>query len=92
MTPSPYFPEMDDELFAHSRRRTAESMVATLGTHSHVLVMAEDERRAMLDRVRAYLRDNPETGHGGEFDLPMLTMAVRGVRAAVRTSACPRRR
>ena len=84
MTPSPYFPEMDDELFPHSRRRTAESMVAALGTHSHILVMSDDERRVVLDRVRAYLRDDPETGHGGEFDLPMLIMAVRGIRAATR--------
>ena len=58
-------------------------MVANLATHSHILVLPEDERRAVLDRVLAYLRDNAATGDR-EFDLPMLTMAVRGVKAATR--------
>lgn len=83
LTPSPHFPHMDYELFTHSQRRTAESMVANLATHSHILVLPEDERRAVLDRVLAYLRDDAATGDR-EFDLPMLTMAVRGVKAATR--------
>jgi SAM-dependent methyltransferase len=81
LTPSPHFPHLEHELFPHTQRRTAESMVANLATHSHVLIMAEDERRELLHRARAYLRDTPAT-RNGEFDLPMLTMSVRGLKAA----------
>jgi hypothetical protein len=36
LEPSADFPEPEHATFPHSRRRTAESLAATLGTHSHV--------------------------------------------------------
>ncbi|KDN80824.1 class I SAM-dependent methyltransferase [Kitasatospora cheerisanensis] len=65
--------------FPHGQRRTAESLVATLGTRAGLLVMPADEREARLARARAYLAGRAETADG-EFDLPMLTGVLRARR------------
>lgn len=65
--------------FGHAHRRTAESMVATIETRSHVLVLDHDERARLLARVRAYLRSRPETA-SGEFDVPIITTVLRAGR------------
>jgi SAM-dependent methyltransferase len=62
--------------FAHSQLRTADSLVATLATRAGMLVMPEPERRAALDRIRAFLASRPETA-AGEFTLPLLTGVLR---------------
>jgi SAM-dependent methyltransferase len=64
--------------FPHGQPRDADSLVATLATRAGMLVMPEQERAAVLHRIRAFLVDRPETAHG-EFLLPMLT-AVHRVR------------
>jgi SAM-dependent methyltransferase len=66
--------------FGNSQRRTAASLVATIGTHSRLLVMEPAERDRVLSQVRDYLAARPETS-GGEFELPMVTSAIRAVRA-----------
>jgi SAM-dependent methyltransferase len=65
--------------FGNPQRRTADSLLATLGTHSQVLVMAPAERDRVLGQVRAYLASRPETS-AGEFDYPMVTAVLRSVR------------
>jgi len=65
--------------FGHGQPRTAESLAATIATHSKLLVMPVDERDRVLARVRGYLAARPETSDG-EFTLPMVTAAVRSVR------------
>jgi SAM-dependent methyltransferase len=62
--------------FPHGQRRTADSLVATLGTRAGMLVMPEPEREARLARIRDYLASRPETAQG-EFTLPMLTCVLR---------------
>lgn len=62
--------------FPHEHRRTADSLVATLATRAGVLVMGEQERAALLGRIRAFLYRCPETATG-EFPLPMLTAVLR---------------
>ena len=62
--------------FGHGQARTADSLLATIGTHSHLLVMEEAERARLLARIRDFLRTRPETSHG-EFTLPMVTVALR---------------
>ena len=62
--------------FGHGQVRTADSLLATIGTHSHLLVMDEAERAGLLARVRDFLRSQPETAHG-EFTLPMVTVVLR---------------
>jgi SAM-dependent methyltransferase len=65
--------------FEHWQLRTADSLVATMATHSHLLVMAADERAKVLARAAEYLRSCPETA-AGEFRLPMVTAVLRLVR------------
>ena len=62
--------------FGHGQVRTADSLQATIGTHSHLLVLDEAERAALLARVHDFLANRPETSHG-EFTLPMVTVALR---------------
>ncbi len=62
--------------FEHGQRRTADSLVATLGTKAGMLVMPERQREATLARIRAYLASRPEAA-SGEFTLPMLTVVLR---------------
>ena len=73
------FEPMDDEVFPHSQRRTAESMAATIATHSYILIMPEKERNELLAEIVAYLRGTPETASGA-FDLPIVTAVIRAVR------------
>ncbi len=72
----PPFGRPERALFDHAQRRTAESLTATIATHSHVLVLPEDERAELLAGVRGYLASLPHTA-GGEFDLPLVTLALR---------------
>jgi SAM-dependent methyltransferase len=65
--------------FGHGQVRTADSLLATIGTHSRLLVMDEAERVALLARVGDFLRSQPETAHG-EFTLPMVTVGLRARR------------
>ncbi|MFB9660136.1 class I SAM-dependent methyltransferase [Glycomyces mayteni] len=67
-------PEQAD--FPHGQRRTAESLVATLGTRAGMLVMPDSEREATLGRIRAFLATRAETADG-EFTLPMRTAVLR---------------
>jgi hypothetical protein len=77
---SPAFPSIESAEFAHSQLRTAESMTATIGTHSGLLILPEPERAALTARILAYLRSMPDTVHG-EFEMPIVTTAMRAVRA-----------
>ncbi|WP_344891607.1 class I SAM-dependent methyltransferase [Actinomadura meridiana] len=74
-----WFPGFERADFPHAQRRTAESMAATVGTHSRVLVLDDAERAAVMARLLGYLRATPETE--GEFDLPIVTLTVRARRA-----------
>jgi ubiquinone/menaquinone biosynthesis C-methylase UbiE len=66
--------------FDHGQARTADSLLATIATHSNFLVMEETERATLLAEVRDFLHARPETS-GGEFVLPMITVAARAVRS-----------
>lgn len=75
-----WFPLFERAEFPHAQRRTAESMAATIGTHSHMLVLDEAERAEVSERIVEFLRTTPETAEG-EFDLPIVTLAARALRA-----------
>ncbi len=62
--------------FGHGQARTADTLLATIATHSHLLVMDKAEREGLLARVRDFLHTRPETS-GGEFMLPMVTVVLR---------------
>jgi SAM-dependent methyltransferase len=65
--------------FEHGQRRTADSLLATIATHSNFLVMDEPGRTQLLDEVRDFLHARPETS-AGEFVLPMVTAVLRATR------------
>ena len=65
------------------RAETARMHLPKAGaTRAGMLVMSEDEREALLGRIRDYLAGRPETARG-EFTLPMLTCVLRVRRAVV---------
>ena len=65
--------------FAHGQRRTADSLVATIATHSNLLVLEEPDRTRLLAGVREFLNARPQTA-AGEFVLPMVTTVLRTIR------------
>jgi len=79
LPPTPYFGEVELAEFPHAQRRTAESLTATVGTHSHVLILPDDERAKVLGTVLGYLKETPETAEG-DFDLPIVTRTGRMIR------------
>lgn len=72
----PAFLPFEEGTFDHAHRRTADSLTATIGTHSHTIVISPEERTAVLDRIRGYLGSRPETA-SGEFELPIRTLVYR---------------
>ncbi|MEV0680818.1 methyltransferase domain-containing protein [Actinosynnema sp. NPDC050436] len=62
--------------FPHAHRRTAESLVTMISTHSHTLVIPAQEREHLLAGLLTYLKNTPETANG-EFDFPLTTEAAR---------------
>jgi len=79
--PHPAFSEPQSADFAHRQRRTAASLLATIATHSHMLVLEAAEREAAERRISDYLLSRPETAQG-EFDLQLVTRVQRCERAA----------
>ena len=65
--------------FEHGQVRTADSLLATIATYSHLLVMDEAERSGLLAQVQDFLRTRPETS-SGEFTLPIVTVVLRALR------------
>lgn len=73
------FEPFEKERFEHKQPRTAETLVETIATHSHLLVASPQERAAILREARKFLDSTPETA-SGEFDLPLVTTAFRARR------------
>ena len=70
-------PELGE--FENGQRRTVDSLVATIATHSNLLVLTEPDRARLLAQVREFLYAQPETATG-EFVLPMVTAVLRATR------------
>ena len=70
------FEPADVAEFENGQRRTADSLLATLATHSSFLVMEEPGRTRLLAEVRDFLHARPDTG-AGEFVFPMVTAVLR---------------
>lgn len=73
------FGPFERQTFRHGHRRTAETLLATIATHSHLIVIGEDERVAILARLGEFLAATPETAQG-EFTYPLITTALRATR------------
>ncbi|WP_329130597.1 class I SAM-dependent methyltransferase [Streptomyces sp. NBC_01476] len=77
--PHPACSPLERADFPHRQRRTVDSLIATVATHSHILVLEPAEREEVLGRIRQLLESRPETSTG-EFDLEIITRAQRCVR------------
>jgi SAM-dependent methyltransferase len=75
----PAYSPVEQADFPHLRRHTADSLLATVATHSPLLVLQPAEREERLGRVRDYLMSRPETSGGG-FDLALVTRVLRCAR------------
>jgi SAM-dependent methyltransferase len=78
-TGSRWFGPEEEREFDNAQLRTADSLVATVATHSRLLVMDEAKRAETLATIRDFLRRQPETS-AGEFTVPLATVAVRAIR------------
>lgn len=76
----PEFEPFESRTFHHVQRRTAESLVETIATHSHMIVADPAEAAAGLAEIRRFLATNPHTA-SGEFDLPLRTWVFRARRS-----------
>jgi SAM-dependent methyltransferase len=76
---SNWFAPVEEHEFGHGQRRNADSLVASIATHSQMLVADEAERARTLATIRDFLHRQPETS-AGEFTLPLITVALRAVR------------
>lgn len=74
-----FFASAEAAEFPNAQRRTADSLVETISTHSRFLILAPPEQERIAGQLRDYLRSRPETS-AGEFTLPMITLAFRAVR------------
>jgi SAM-dependent methyltransferase len=65
--------------FGNGQPRTADSLLATMATHSDLLEMDEPRRGALLAQMSDFLRGRPETS-AGEFVMPLVTVVLRARR------------
>jgi SAM-dependent methyltransferase len=73
------FETLEVSEFENGQRRTADSLLATIATHSNFLVMDEPDRARLLAEVGDFLHARPETS-AGEFVFPMVTAVLRARR------------
>lgn len=78
----PSFGPIEHKTFPHvHHRESPEALVATVNTHSRMLVVDEEERAAVNKKMLAFLRSRPETSNG-PFDVSMRVEAFRMVRVS----------
>jgi SAM-dependent methyltransferase len=73
------FAKSEHACFPNPVPTTIDGLIATISTHSWVLVSEPAERDATLGRMRDYLAARPETS-AGEFVLPLVTDVLRALR------------
>jgi SAM-dependent methyltransferase len=81
MPPHPAFGKPTQRRFHWRWPRTIDSLLATVSTHSWVLVSRPEERATALAAIRRFLEQHPAT-RDGAFELPMQTLVHRATRRA----------
>jgi SAM-dependent methyltransferase len=76
---SSWFAPVEEREFGNGQPRSADSLVASIATHSRMLVTDEAERARTLAAIRDFLHRQPETS-ADEFTVPLVTVALRAVR------------
>lgn len=78
----PMFGPVERATFPHVHHRNSpEAVVAWVNTHSRMLVVDDEERAAINERMLAFLRARPETSNG-PFDVPLRAEVFRMVRVS----------
>jgi SAM-dependent methyltransferase len=67
---SPWFGPLHEATFHHEQVLTADDVVDRVRSVSHVAVLPPDRQAAVLDEVRAVLRDDPATAGQSEVAVP----------------------
>ena len=67
---NPWFGELHEATFHHEQLLSPADVVERVRSVSHVAVLLPDQREAVLDEVRALLRDDPATAGRDELALP----------------------
>jgi SAM-dependent methyltransferase len=67
---TPWFGPLTEATFHHEQVLTPADVVERVRSVSHVAVLAPERREAVLDEVRALLRDDPATAGRDELALP----------------------
>lgn len=80
--PHPELTPVEHAFFPHRQRRTADSLIDTIATHSHTLTLEPAAREGLIADIRAYLRSRPETAQG-EFDLEIITRVERSAHPGI---------
>ncbi|GAB2871651.1 class I SAM-dependent methyltransferase [Lentzea nigeriaca] len=82
MMAHPSFGPPEHAVFPHVHRRDSpEAAVAWINTHSRMLVIDEEERAAVNEKMLAFLRERPETSNG-PFDVSLHSDVFRMVRVS----------
>jgi ubiquinone/menaquinone biosynthesis C-methylase UbiE len=69
-TETPYFGPMHEATFHHEQRMTVDEVVDRFRSVSHVAVLDDDAKEAVLDEVRATLAEHPDTAGRSEIAIP----------------------
>ena len=69
-TETPYFGPMHEATFHHEQLMTAEEVVDRFRSVSHVAVLDDAAKDAVLDEVRATLAAHPDTAGRNEIAIP----------------------
>ncbi|SMD21238.1 class I SAM-dependent methyltransferase [Lentzea albidocapillata] len=78
----PSFGPVERSIFPHTQRRDSpEALIATTNTYSRMIVIDEEERAAINEKMLAFLRQRPETSNG-PFDVPLRSEVYRMVRVS----------
>ncbi|MEV6244310.1 class I SAM-dependent methyltransferase [Lentzea sp. NPDC051838] len=78
----PLFGPVEQKTFPHAyRRESPEALVAATNTYSRMLVIDDEERAAINEKMLAFLRERPETSNG-PFDVPLRSEVFRMVRVS----------
>jgi hypothetical protein len=67
---NPWFGALREATFHHDQLLSPADVVERVRSVSHVAVLPPDQREAVLDEVRALLRDDPATAGRDELALP----------------------
>lgn len=79
---SPLFTPEERAEFPHTHHRESpEAIAAWINTHSRLLVIDDEERAAITDKMLAYLRGREETSNG-PVDVPLRAEVFRAVRVS----------